>query len=149
MRLARTMVVVWVAHDDAAARCGAGGVVADDQTDRYSHRRAVPRRRRAPLTNYVGLLHALATLDRTLEQDFLPAASPAVAAVWDAQMGKLPLLKQDLATFADRRLPAIPRAALNALVLSDLSFYRVRSSCPGGRTRQQRAPAWHAVRWSA
>ncbi len=50
-----------------------------------------------PLASYVGLLHALATLYRTVEQELLPAASPALAAVWDASMSKVPLLERDLA----------------------------------------------------
>ena len=78
-----------------------------------------------PLASYVGLLHALATLYRTLEQELLSTASPVVAAVWDVQMGKLPLLEQDLAAFADQQLPLAPRAALNALVLGELMRQRV------------------------
>ena len=81
-----------------------------------------------PLASYVGLLRALATLCRTLEEELLPAASPAVVAVWDARMGKLPLLERDLAAFADRQLPPAPRAALSALVLSELMRQRVADS---------------------
>jgi heme oxygenase len=81
-----------------------------------------------PLASYVGLLHALTTLSRTLEQELLPTASPAISAVWDAPMGKLPLLEQDFATFADQQVSSVPRAALNALVLSELMRQRVADS---------------------
>lgn len=72
-----------------------------------------------PLESYVGLLRALETVYATLEAAASAATHPAVAAVWQDSMRKLPLLQRDLAYFTQHRLPEMPVATLYALLLAD------------------------------
>ncbi|MBV9789855.1 MAG: biliverdin-producing heme oxygenase [Chloroflexi bacterium] len=72
-----------------------------------------------PLESYVGLLRALETVYATLEAAASAATHPAIAAVWQDSMRKLPLLQRDLAYFTQHSLPEMPVATLYALLLAD------------------------------
>lgn len=71
-----------------------------------------------PLESYVGLLRALETVYATLEAAASAATHPAVTAVWQDSMHKLPLLQHDLAYFKQHSLPEMPIATLHALILA-------------------------------
>lgn len=70
------------------------------------------------LVSYVGLLRALSVLHEALERELAGARDPRVAAVWDEDMRKLPLLDRDLGTFQRRALPQTPLAVVRASLLA-------------------------------
>lgn len=72
-----------------------------------------------PLESYVGLLSALNVVYAALEQAASAAAHPAVVAVWQDSMRKLPLLQRDLDYFKPRSVPEMPVATLYALILAE------------------------------
>ena len=65
-----------------------------------------------PLHGYVGYLRALAIIHGVLEGELSRAKEPAVAAVWNDAMRKLPLLLRDLASFEDPLIGDVPGAWL-------------------------------------
>ena len=71
------------------------------------------------LESYVGQLRALATIHGVLEQALDASAEPALAAVWNGKLRKLPLLQQDLDFFAPRWLADVRAAAAVAQSVAD------------------------------
>jgi len=66
--------------------------------------------RQLPLESYVGQLRALAVIHGVLEQALTGCADERVAAVWQDDMRKLPLLQQDLRFFEPRVVADIREA---------------------------------------
>ena len=71
------------------------------------------------LESYVGQLRALAILHGVLEQALTGLTHPAIKAVWEEGMKRLPLLENDLAYFQPRSKGDIPEATAAALTLAE------------------------------
>lgn len=71
-----------------------------------------------PLEGYVGLLRAMAIVHEALEGAIIQSPSPVLAAVWDDDLRRLPLIRRDLEHFEKQELPHLPAPTMSALVLA-------------------------------
>lgn len=79
--------------------------------------RALSAAKLAPVS-YVGLLRALSVVHEALEQALTDTRDPRLAAVWNEDMRRLPLLDRDLAAFQRQGLPQTPVAVVRASLLA-------------------------------
>ena len=79
-----------------------------------------------PLHSYVGYLRAMAVIHGVLEGELSRSKDPAVMAVWKDSMRKLPLLMDDLDSFASQLIGDVPGAVVAAVSVADAA--RLRSA---------------------
>ena len=77
-----------------------------------------------PLHSYVGYLRAMAVIHGVLETELSRSTHPAVTAVWNDSMRKLPLLLRDLGSFESQLIGDVPGAVVAAVTVANAARLR-------------------------